>query len=103
MLTESGKYLLEERKCDKYIYLHPARAEHACSFVWLHGLGDSAEGFRDSFLDDSLFNLPDGCKIILPTAPIRKVSINDENEMHSWYDMYDIYRPGTKKFKPGTQ
>ena len=52
-----------------YIYLDPVEGKHEFTFIFLHGLGDSADGFLD------LFNRhePEGlvsrnCRIVLPTA-----------------------------------
>ncbi len=36
---------------ENHIILTPALKEHKYSLIWMHGLGDSAEGFVDLFLD----------------------------------------------------
>ena len=58
----------------------------------MHGLGDSAMGFADIFLDDgNRFGVvPPGCNVILPTAPVRPVSLNNGYEMTSWFDIYPM-------------
>ena len=47
-------YFLEKRKQD--IYLTPEGAdnggEHQYTMIWMHGLGDSSEGFLDFFYSD---------------------------------------------------
>lgn len=56
------------------------------SIVWLHGLGDSAEGFEDWFTmpQSPLYH---GARIRLLQAPQRKVTINGGMVSTSWYDM----------------
>lgn len=63
-----ARFKVEERHHDKYIILHPKGA-HSHTLIWLHGLGDSAEGFADTFLDRRFNLVPETCKVILPTAP----------------------------------
>ena len=60
---------------NRHILLHPHK-DHKYSLIWLHGLGDSAEGFVDLFLDTKYNLVPDFCKVILLTAPERAVSMN---------------------------
>jgi len=51
-MKEQGQYMVETRSDNNYIILHPKEnVEHKYSIIWLHGLGDSAEGFSDVFLD----------------------------------------------------
>ena len=56
----------------------------------MHGLGDSANGFSDIFLDKRINLVPDNCKVILPTAPERAVTCNNGMMMNSWYDIKDL-------------
>ncbi|MFC4701203.1 alpha/beta hydrolase [Glaciecola siphonariae] len=62
------------------------KGEHKASIIWLHGLGDSGNGFApiapELKLPDSL-----GVKFIFPHAPIRPVTINNGMEMRAWYDI----------------
>ncbi|OMJ82661.1 hypothetical protein SteCoe_16584 [Stentor coeruleus] len=60
---------------------------HKRTIVFLHGLGDSANGFEDLFYDYPL--LPD-CKVVLPTAPSSPVTVNNGMVMNSWYDFITI-------------
>jgi phospholipase/carboxylesterase len=55
---------------DGYIILHPKK-EHEFTLIWLHGLGEQPEGFKDIFIDQRLCRVPDSCKVIIPLAPIR--------------------------------
>jgi len=58
--------------------------------IWLHGLGDSAAGFADIFLDERFNLVPNNCKVLLLTAPQRPVSLNDGMVMNSWYDIENL-------------
>lgn len=64
-----------ERTIDRHVLLHPMK-DHKYSMIWLHGLGDSAAGFEDLFLDPRLEVAPPNCKVLLLTAPQRAVTLN---------------------------
>ncbi len=68
------------------IVLQPTKP-HKYSIVWLHGLGDSAEGFSDLFTDTEISLVPANCRVILPTAPERAVSCNHGMKMNAWFDI----------------
>lgn len=68
------------------IYLIPP--VHVYTIIWLHGLGDSAEGFVDLFSSNPL--LPN-CKVVLPTAPYQPVTINFGTSCNSWYDFKNLH------------
>ena len=53
-----------------------------------HGLGDSAEGFAD-VAEQFAAKYP-WLKIILPTAPTQKVTMNMGMMMPSWYDIVGL-------------
>ena len=61
----------------------------------MHGLGDSAAGHVDIFLDEKLDIAPTNCKVILPTATPRAVSVNNGMKMNSWFDIR-FTPPGAK-------
>ncbi len=65
------------------------KGEHKSTIIWLHGLGDSGNGFApiapELKLDDSL-----GIKFIFPHAPVRPVTINNGMEMRAWYDINSL-------------
>ncbi|MFD2167209.1 alpha/beta hydrolase [Thalassotalea euphylliae] len=54
--------------------------------IWLHGLGDSGEGFAPIV---PAFNLPanHGIRFVFPHAPMQPVTINQGYVMRSWYDI----------------
>lgn len=60
--------------------------EHKATVIWLHGLGDSGNGFAPIV---PAFQLPDelGIKFIFPHAPVRPVTINNGMQMRAWYDI----------------
>lgn len=66
--------------------IQEAPGEHKATIIWLHGLGDSGNGFApiapELKLPDSL-----GVKFIFPHAPIRPVTINNGMRMRAWYDI----------------
>ena len=60
---------------------------HLCTIVWLHGLGDSAQGFQDLFTSTPLL---ENCKVVLPTAKNQPVTVNGGLNFNSWYDFKTI-------------
>ena len=59
------------------------------SVIWLHGLGDSAEGFVEFFkAKESPASI--GGRIKLLNAPRRRVTINGGMISTSWYDIYNL-------------
>ena len=66
-----------------------AKGEHKATIIWLHGLGDSGNGFAPIAPE---LKLPDdlGVKFIFPHAPIRPVTINNGMEMRAWYDIKSL-------------
>lgn len=65
---------------------YPAKGEHKASVIWLHGLGDSGDGFLPVA---SQLSLPDelGVRFIFPHAPVQPVTLNGGMAMRSWYDI----------------
>lgn len=65
------------------------KGEHKATIIWLHGLGDSGNGFAPIAPE---LKLPDdlGVKFIFPHAPIRPVTINNGMEMRAWYDIKSL-------------
>ena len=65
------------------------KASHTETLIWLHGLGDSAEGFFPVFSSEM-----NPCyattKIVLLTAPMRPVTVNFGMKCHSWYDIREL-------------
>lgn len=65
------------------------KGEHKATVVWLHGLGDSGDGFAPIVPE---INLPEelGVKFIFPHAPVQPVTINGGMAMRSWYDIKSL-------------
>ncbi|WP_404341537.1 alpha/beta hydrolase [Pseudoalteromonas mariniglutinosa] len=65
---------------------YPAQGEHKATVIWLHGLGDSGDGFAPVAPQ---LALPSelGIRFIFPHAPIQPVTINSGMVMRSWYDI----------------
>ncbi|SFD45538.1 alpha/beta hydrolase [Pseudoalteromonas denitrificans] len=63
-----------------------AQGPHKATVIWLHGLGDSGEGFAPIVPQLKIPNEL-GVKFIFPHAPIRAVTINDGMKMRAWYDI----------------
>jgi len=55
--------------------------------VFMHGLGDSANGYLDFFNEESYRPIPKRMKVVLLTAPVASVTINGGSRMNSWYDI----------------
>ena len=57
------------------------------SVIFLHGLGDTSDGWRD--VAEMLQNNQPSIRWILPTAPTQYVTLN-QCEMPSWYDITSL-------------
>lgn len=68
------------------IVFHPKK-EHRYTLIWMHGLGDTAFGWSDVFE-----TFPDYAKIILPTAPTRKMDISPGFPVTGWYSLKSMIR-----------
>jgi len=62
------------------------QGQHKATVIWLHGLGDSGDGFAPIVPQLEIPN-EIGIKFIFPHAPIRAVTINNGMEMRAWYDI----------------
>ena len=65
------------------------KVSHTETLIWLHGLGDSAEGFFPVFSSE-MNPCNATTKIVLLTAPTRSVTINMGMKCHSWYDIREM-------------
>ena len=86
----SNTFTVENDPSSKYIYLTPT-GEHQTTLIFLHGLGDSAEGFSDLFMNWNQHHLtPATTRVVLPTAPRSPVSCNNGYVMNSWFDIFSL-------------
>lgn len=67
------------------IIIEPKNSATSC-VIWLHGLGDSGEGFAPVV---PMLGLPEnhGIRFVFPHAPEQPVTINQGYVMRSWYDI----------------
>ncbi|GBB90203.1 hypothetical protein RclHR1_01710003 [Rhizophagus clarus] len=65
-----------------------ARKKHTATVFFLHGLGDSGNGWAP-VTEEMSYKL-EHVKFILPDAPIRPVTVNGGARMPAWYDIYAL-------------
>jgi predicted esterase len=65
---------------------------HKKTIIWMHGLGDSSDGFKDVFEQFG----PEYTRVVLPNAKERPVTINGGMRMQAWYDILSMDRKGGK-------
>jgi len=61
----------------------------AWSVLWLHGLGDSGDGFAPIVPELLRPDWP-VLRFVFPHAPVRAVTINNGMRMRAWYDIRDF-------------
>ncbi|MCF2949158.1 alpha/beta hydrolase [Paraglaciecola aquimarina] len=68
-----------------YVEVNPTTTAKA-TVIWLHGLGDSGNGFAPIVPE---LKMPEelAVRFIFPHAPVRPVTINNGMEMRAWYDI----------------
>ncbi|CDW87032.1 phospholipase carboxylesterase family protein [Stylonychia lemnae] len=97
---QSSKHGFIKSMKDQDIYLEPV-AEHKYTIIWMHGLGDSANGFLSFFYSANpvvpnnvnfliILLLVQNTKVILLNAPFAPVTINGGEKMNSWYDILSL-------------
>ncbi|QWP78272.1 alpha/beta fold hydrolase [Lysobacter sp. K5869] len=59
------------------------------TLLWLHGLGDSGEGWASAMELLVRPNWPT-VRVVLPHAPVRAVTANQGMRMRAWYDIHDF-------------
>jgi lysophospholipase-2 len=67
------------------IIFQPQVGQHSGTIIFMHGLGDSADGLADivEMWSEEFRHL----KIILPTAPTKKITIMMGQSGNAWYDI----------------
>jgi len=78
------------------VVLPPLKA-HKGTVIFLHGLGDSGDGWEDGM--QLVQQLNPHVKFICPNAPTRKVTINYGMPMPAWYDIASLDGTGTEDLK----
>jgi predicted esterase len=75
--------------CIPDLILKP-RGVHRATLIFMHGLGDTSEGWGQQLrVWQSLDGFQD-IKMILPSAPIAPVTLNNGMRMPSWYDIVGL-------------
>ncbi|KDR84072.1 hypothetical protein GALMADRAFT_236716 [Galerina marginata CBS 339.88] len=94
LIVESKKTIHEKESMAaapilKYLTV-PAVAKHTATVIFVHGLGDTGNGWRpvaDMFkVDPALAHV----KWMLPHSPVRPVTANMGITMPSWFDIYSF-------------
>ena len=89
---ESQEFSSFYKKC---IILEP-KGEHKATIIFLHGLGDSGKGWLDPLA--SIHNKLSNIRVILPTAPSRKITCNGGAKMNGWYDIESLNDRSSNKY-----
>ncbi|BDA41540.1 Acyl-protein thioesterase 1 [Coccomyxa sp. Obi] len=71
------------------IVFPPRSGKHTSSVIFLHGLGDSGEGWADVGEFELAPRLPN-TKLLFPTAPQRSITLNMGMRMNGWYDLKSL-------------
>lgn len=64
----------------------PSSGSYSNVLIWLHGLGDTADGWASMMPELKLKDT----KFILPTADVRPISLNGGMPMPGWSDIYGL-------------
>jgi len=67
------------------VVLQPT-AKHTASVIFLHGLGDTGNGWSGIFASIKKPHI----KYIFPTAPIKPVTLNGGFQMNAWFDIFGL-------------
>lgn len=62
-----------------------------CSLIWLHGLNDTVEGFFP-FFTNIKSPVYDGFRVKLIQAPLRRITISNQENCHAWFDILNKNR-----------
>ncbi|XP_046858392.1 acyl-protein thioesterase 1-like [Xenia sp. Carnegie-2017] len=71
-------------------------AQHTATVIFLHGLGDTGEGWSVGFENIKEPHI----KYIFPNAPVAPVTLNGGLKMPSWFDLYSL-SPNGKEDEAG--
>ena len=57
--------------------------------LWLPGVGDVPESYKDMFITDSI--IPNDVKVLILNPPIKPFTLSDNKSITNWFD---VYKPG---------
>ncbi|MEH6713207.1 MAG: carboxylesterase [Paraglaciecola polaris] len=68
-----------------FVEVNPSQP-HSAVVIWLHGLGDSGNGFAPIVPE---LKMPESLPVrfVFPHAPVRPITVNNNMEMRAWYDI----------------
>lgn len=75
----------------------PSPSAHTATLIFLHGLGDSANGGWRQTLPELQSAYP-GLKVILPNAPTKPIDVNGGMRMQAWFNLKAFVTLETKVF-----
>lgn len=67
----------------------PALAPHKASVIWLHGLGADGHDFMP-FVKPFSVRSTHGVRFVLPHAPRRRITLNQQTVMRAWFDIHSV-------------
>jgi len=70
--------------------------------VFFHGLGDQGDSWKEplnEIVDKIKKEVNTQLEVLLPTAPLKKVTINGGMEMRAWYDLYSLNAYGKEDIR----
>jgi len=70
---------------------------HTASIIWMHGLGDTAQGWSDAM--EGITNRFPHIQSILPTAPSMPITFQGGMRTTAWHDIEDIQNLTQNEFK----
>ncbi|CAF0758263.1 unnamed protein product [Adineta ricciae] len=91
-ISQIDKKPVTSIKMNKPSAVIPATDKHTATLIFLHGLGDVGESWLEVF---DMYNIPKTVrhvKFIFPTAPIRKITLNNGMPMTGWFDALGLNR-----------
>lgn len=71
-----------------YVEVNPKKTYDAV-VIWLHGLGDSGNGFAP-IVPELKLPSDSGIRFVFPHAPVRPVTVNNGMPMRAWYDIKSL-------------
>ena len=74
---------------------HP-KGEHKGTLIFLHGLGDTGDGWFHELVDIRREN--PSIRVVCPTAPVSRVTVNGGMRMTSWHDLSDLGDISSQEF-----
>jgi len=78
---------IDDKSASKSIELMP-KEEHKSTLIFLHGLGQNGKTMIKDFANQPASRItPLSMKIVLPTAPVREVTAEDNEKKTSWFDI----------------